>query len=129
MTDVVAPVGWVQVHHITVKWCVVADRSPLSTRPRLVNFFTVSFVSGFNAEIWSSAGVLGWVQARWALERAGLKFRETKHVVLFHVFATACVGFSLSLSLHHQQFLFETNFFDHQFFSPTFSFSNSEFME
>jgi hypothetical protein len=98
VTDVVATVGWVQVHHITVKRCVVADRSPLSTRPRPVKFFTVSFVSGFNAEIWSSAGVLGWVQARWALERAGLKFRETKHVVVFHIFATACVGFSLSLS-------------------------------
>ncbi len=60
VTDVVATVGWVQVHHITVKRCVVADRSPLSTRPRLVKFFTVSFVSGFNAEIWSSPGVLGW---------------------------------------------------------------------
>jgi hypothetical protein len=39
------------------------------------------------------------------------------------------LSLSLSLSLHHQQFLFEINFFDHQFFSPTFSFSNSEFME
>lgn len=111
----VATVGRVQVHHITVKRCVVAERSPLSTRPRLVKFFTVSFVSGFNAEIWSSAGVLGWVQARWALERAGLKFRETKHVVIFHVFATACVGFSLSLSIISNSSLkptsLTTNFF------------------
>ncbi|CAM6023191.1 unnamed protein product [Sphagnum balticum] len=30
--------------------------------------------------------------ARWALERAGLKFRETKHVAIFHVFATAPLG-------------------------------------
>jgi hypothetical protein len=40
-----------------------------------------------------------------------------------------CVRGILSLSLHHQQFLFETNFFDHQFFSSIFSFSNSELME